>query len=397
MSCSFRKCWVKKFKKGMPLMVKMRVYIAQVLTPRARVEGSVVKPDSCLCTVGCDMVMKISLRRMFYGGGAECSDVYLVLAEMLCSFTFGIWCFLYGGYGKRFGLYSWMMMGVYGCDVDREEATAIVVLVCGKQVYMLDSLTLHYCLLNVEHILVLLPAKAISARTAKGQVILLESAPMWRFVTIVAFLAFYLQHFGIFVTLPPPSIFFLLSLDLHWHIASECTTKALCWNCREPGHMAGNCPNEGICHTCGKGGHRARDCTAPPLPPGDLRLCNNCYKQGHFAADCTNDKACNNCRKTGHLARDCPNEPICNMCNVSGHVARQCPKGNILGDHRGASIRGGGGSGYRDIVCRNCQQLGHMSRDCMGPLMICHNCGGRGHLAYECPSGRFMDRYSRRY
>jgi cellular nucleic acid-binding protein len=38
-----------------------------------------------------------------------------------------------------------------------------------------------------------------------------------------------------------------------------------------------------------------------------------------------------------------------------------------------------------------------MSRDCMGPLMICHNCGGRGHLAYECPSGRFMDRYPRRY
>jgi hypothetical protein len=50
-------------------------------------------------------------------------------------------------------------------------------------------------------------------------------------------------------------------------------------------------------------------------------------------------------------------------------------------------------------VCRNCQQFGHMSRDCMGgPLMICHNCGGRGHLAYECPSGRFVDRYpSRRY
>ncbi|KAE8008601.1 hypothetical protein FH972_005098 [Carpinus fangiana] len=45
---------------------------------------------------------------------------------------------------------------------------------------------------------------------------------------------------------------------------------------------------------------------------------------------------------------------------------------------------------------QNCQQLGHMSRDCMGPLMICHNCGGRGHLAYECPSGRIMDRFARR-
>ncbi|THG09871.1 hypothetical protein TEA_008690 [Camellia sinensis var. sinensis] len=53
--------------------------------------------------------------------------------------------------------------------------------------------------------------------------------------------------------------------------------------------------------------------------------------------------------------------------------------------------RGGGPriGGYRDIICRSCQQPGHMSRDCMGgPLMICHNCGGRGHLAFECPSGR---------
>ncbi|CAI0439550.1 unnamed protein product [Linum tenue] len=44
-------------------------------------------------------------------------------------------------------------------------------------------------------------------------------------------------------------------------------------------------------------------------------------------------------------------------------------------------------------MCRNCHQYGHMSRDCMGPLMICHNCGGRGHRAIECPSGRMVDRY----
>ncbi|TKY75435.1 Zinc finger CCHC domain-containing protein 7 [Spatholobus suberectus] len=69
----------------------------------------------------------------------------------------------------------------------------------------------------------------------------------------------------------------------------------------------------------------------------------------------------------------------------------------VLGNWRWV-VAGGGArvGGYRDVICRNCQQLGHMSRDCMGPLMICHNCGGRGHLAYECPSGRFMDRYPRR-
>ncbi|KAE8698680.1 Nucleic acid binding,zinc ion binding,DNA binding, putative isoform 1 [Hibiscus syriacus] len=173
--------------------------------------------------------------------------------------------------------------------------------------------------------------------------------------------------------------------DLWKHIASECTTKSLCWNCREPGHTANHCPNEGICHTCGKSGHRARDCTAPPMPPGDVRLCNNCYKPGHIAVDCTNDKACNNCRRPGHLAHDCANNPICNLCNVAGHMARNCPKANMIGDRGIGSGRGGGYLDHRDIMCHNCHRLGHMSRDCMGALMICNNCGGRGHMVYECP------------
>ncbi|KAK8568063.1 hypothetical protein V6N12_006630 [Hibiscus sabdariffa] len=194
-----------------------------------------------------------------------------------------------------------------------------------------------------------------------------------------------------------PNVAICHNCNLPGHIASECTTKSLCWNCREPGHTANHCPNEGICHTCGKSGHRARDCTAPPMPPGDVRLCNNCYKPGHIAADCTNDKACNNCRRPGHLARDCTNDPICNLCNVAGHMARQCPKSNMIGDRSGGGGGRGGYRDHRDIVCRNCHQFGHMSRDCMGPLMICHNCGGRGHMAYECPSGRYLDRYPRRY
>ncbi|KAF9605578.1 hypothetical protein IFM89_017921 [Coptis chinensis] len=85
------------------------------------------------------------------------------------------------------------------------------------------------------------------------------------------------------------------------HIAAECSTKLLCWNCREPGHMGSDYQNEVICHTFGKAGHIAKDFAAPSLPPSDLRVCNNCYKTGHIAVDCTNDKAYNNCRKTGHL------------------------------------------------------------------------------------------------
>jgi cellular nucleic acid-binding protein len=46
------------------------------------------------------------------------------------------------------------------------------------------------------------------------------------------------------------------------------------------------------------------------------------------------------------------------------------------------------------VICRACNQIGHMSRDCMaGAFMICHNCGGRGHMAYECPSVSLMDRF----
>jgi cellular nucleic acid-binding protein len=69
-------------------------------------------------------------------------------------------------------------------------------------------------------------------------------------------------------------------------------------------------------------------------------------------------------------------------------VARQCTRGNSFPD------RGGWGrnSSYRDVICRTCNQVGHMSRDCIGPMIICHNCGGRGHRAIECPSGRIAFR-----
>lgn len=171
------------------------------------------------------------------------------------------------------------------------------------------------------------------------------------------------------------------------HIAAECNSTTMCWNCKEPGHLASQCPNDPVCHMCGKIGHLARDCTNPGLPAHDTRLCNNCYKQGHIAADCTNEKACNNCRKTGHLARDCPNEPVCNICNISGHVARQC--------HKSTSASEIGGP-FRDIVCRNCGHPGHISRDCVS-IVICTNCGGRGHQSFKCPSGRMFDRGLRRY
>ncbi|TYH49570.1 hypothetical protein ES332_D10G146200v1 [Gossypium tomentosum] len=143
------------------------------------------------------------------------------------------------------------------------------------------------------------------------------------------------------------------------HIAVECNSTTICWNCKEPGHLAGQCPYEPVCNI---------------LPAHDARLCNNCYKAGHFVADCTNEKACNNCHKTGHVARDCHNEPVCNICNISDIGGR-----------------------FRDIFCRNCGQPGHISQDCFS-IVICSNCGGRGHLHYECLSARMYDRSGvRRY
>ena len=184
-------------------------------------------------------------------------------------------------------------------------------------------------------------------------------------------------------------IFILFSFLHLSHIAAECTSTTMCWNCKEPGHLASECPNDPVCHMCGKMGHLARDCFHPSLPTYDSRLCNNCYKAGHIAAHCTNEKACNNCRKTGHLARDCSNEPVCNLCYISGHVARQCPKGSLPEPEMF-------GGPFRDIICHTCGHPGHISRDCVS-IMICHNCGGMGHIEYECPSRRLFDRGSRRY
>ncbi|KAF9607283.1 hypothetical protein IFM89_033490 [Coptis chinensis] len=74
-----------------------------------------------------------------------------------------------------------------------------------------------------------------------------------------------------------------------------------------------------------------------------------------------------------------------------GHTEMLDTSSTSLGQsgERGGGVRD---SGYRDIVCRSCHQVGHMSRDCMGSLVICHNCGERGHMANECLSGRFMER-----
>ncbi|KAG0489939.1 hypothetical protein HPP92_006802 [Vanilla planifolia] len=190
------------------------------------------------------------------------------------------------------------------------------------------------------------------------------------------------------------------------HYARECPNVAVCnncslpgrmyhkspvLNCKEPGHMASQCPNEGICHTCGQI-WPPHDCTAHELPPETSDL-QQLLQAGHIAPTAPTRRPVITAGKTGHPAHDCPNEPVCTSANISGHVMRHWSwpthrrkVRRFLPWRRRRRRRWRWRWGLQDIVCRNCNQVGHMSRECMGALMICHNCGGFGHLAYECPS-----------
>lgn len=177
------------------------------------------------------------------------------------------------------------------------------------------------------------------------------------------------------------------------HMAADCNSKTMCWNCKEPGHLSTECKNQPICHSCEKMGHLARECPKSCDP----RVCSNCFQPGHLAADCINEKACNKCRKPGHLARECLNVPICNTCNLSGHVARQCPNQALplpFQPQFPSPLMFGGppivGGQLYNIYCRNCGCPGHISHQCMFMIM-CSVCGDRGHQPFECPSGPMLD------
>lgn len=137
-------------------------------------------------------------------------------------------------------------------------------------------------------------------------------------------------------------------------------SKGFVLDCREPGNIASNWPNEGICRSCCKPGHHAGDHWALELPTYDLRICKNCHNQGHFDPDCTNGRLATIAVKTRHLAFKRESEPV---CNISGHFSRQCPKADVVGENITEHYRGA----HCNVVCRNCDHVRHMSRDCMGP------------------------------
>lgn len=73
---------------------------------------------------------------------------------------------------------------------------------------------------------------------------------------------------------------------------------------------------------------------------------------------------CRKCNQEGHIARDCPNDIVCHNCHQAGHVARDCPN---------------------EALCHNCNQPGHLARNCPNEG-VCRKCGQSGHIARDCPN-----------
>lgn len=86
---------------------------------------------------------------------------------------------------------------------------------------------------------------------------------------------------------------------------------------------------------------------------------------------------CWNCQEQGHMARECPHRKIlaCHNCGINGHISRDCQKNNQ----------------YRQIRCFSCKEEGHSRGEC--PNVTCSKCRGRGHFAHQCYKSqeRFYD------
>ncbi|KAM8960509.1 zinc finger CCHC domain-containing protein 7 [Pelodytes ibericus] len=78
---------------------------------------------------------------------------------------------------------------------------------------------------------------------------------------------------------------------------------------------------------------------------------------------------CRNCDKRGHLSKNCPiprKSPACCLCGDRGHLQNSCPA----------------------RYCSNCFLPGHFSRECIERAFWkknCHRCSMNGHYADACP------------
>ena len=132
------------------------------------------------------------------------------------------------------------------------------------------------------------------------------------------------------------------------------------------------------CFNCGDFGHKSFECTGAPNP--DARPTGNRdgnrdgYREGNRDGNRdfkgTQDRSCYNCNQPGHLARDCTEAPN-NKPRFNKPYGGQSRPNNT----------------QKTGSCFKCNQEGHWAKECKAGIQ-CYKCKNTGHKAFECTAAQ---------